>query len=131
MAEIDVEMLKEKLYPAAKALFIIGETLVDVSKQHIGAEDAIDKIRSYMYDTDVIGSRYRVDMLIEECMNPVLHNIMSNEDANDWFNKALSERLADIDRFVYFADKDQLKECKADYNRITEAIERVNKYIKE
>ena len=67
MADINVEMLKEKLYPAAKALFIIGETLVDVSKQHISPEKAIDKIRSYMSDTDVIGSRYRVDLLIEKC----------------------------------------------------------------
>ena len=45
MADINVEMLKEKLYPAAKALFIIGETLVDESKQHISAEDAIKKIQ--------------------------------------------------------------------------------------
>ena len=44
MADINVEKLKEKLSPAAKALFMIGETLVDVSKQHVSAEDAIDKI---------------------------------------------------------------------------------------
>jgi hypothetical protein len=130
MSEMNIELLREKLYKAAIALSCIGEVCVDVSKQHISAERAIDKIRNYLGDTDVIGSRYRVDMLIEECINPVLHNIMSNEEANDWLNKALAERLADIDRFVYFADKDQLKEGKADYNRIAEAIERVNKYIK-
>ena len=72
--DFNVEMLKEKLYPAAKALFIISETLVDVSKQHISAEDAINKIRSHMYDTDVIGSRLRVDQLIEDCMEPQVYN---------------------------------------------------------
>lgn len=72
--DFNVEMLKEKLYPAAKALFIISETLVDVSKQHISAEDAIDKIRSYMYDTDVIGSRLRVNQLIEDCMEQQVYN---------------------------------------------------------
>lgn len=79
MADINAELLKEKLYPAAKALFIIGETLVDVSKQHISAEDAIDKIRSYMNDTDVICSRYRVDKLIEECMTPHVYNYFEKE----------------------------------------------------
>lgn len=74
MDDFNIEMLKEKLYPAAKALFMISETLVDVSKQHISAEDAIDKIRSYIYDTDVIGSRYRVDRLIEDCMKPQVYN---------------------------------------------------------
>ena len=74
MAEINVEMLKDKLYPVAKALFVIGETLVDVSKHHISAEDAIDKIRTSMYDADVICSRYRVDRLIEECMEPQVYN---------------------------------------------------------
>lgn len=131
MAEINVDMLKEKLYKAASALFCISEVCVDVSKSHISAKNAIDKIRNYLYDTDVIGSRFRVDQLIEECADPVLHNILSNAEVNDWFNKALSERLEDIDRFVYFADSDQLKEHKADYNRIAEAVERVKKYIKE
>ena len=74
MADINVEMLKEKLYPAVKALFIISETLVDVSKQHISEENAIDKIRSYMHDTDIIGSRYRLDKLIEDCMEPQVYN---------------------------------------------------------
>lgn len=74
MAEINIEMLKEKLYPAAKALFIIGEILVDESKQHISEEDAIKKIRSYMRDVDVIGSRYCVNKLIEDCMEPQVYN---------------------------------------------------------
>ena len=74
MAEINVEMLKEKLYPAAKALFIIGEILVDESKMHISAEDAIKKIRSYMRDTDVIYSRLCVDRLIDECTGEQVYN---------------------------------------------------------
>ena len=74
MAEMNVEKLREKLYTAAKALFCISEVCVDVSKQHISAERAIDKIRNYLYDTDVIGSRYRVDRLIEECIEPVVSN---------------------------------------------------------
>lgn len=91
MADINIEMLKEKLYPAAKALFIISETLVDVSKQHISAENAIDKIRSCMHDTDVIGSRYRVDRLIEDCMEPVVSNTNYELDY-EWLKKILSEQ---------------------------------------
>lgn len=75
MAEMNVEMLREKLHKAAIALSCIGEVCVDVSKQHISAERAIDKIRNYLYDTDVIGSRYRVDRLIEECIEPVVSNM--------------------------------------------------------
>ena len=30
--------------------FLIGEVLVDESKQHIESHEAIEKIRSYMYD---------------------------------------------------------------------------------
>ena len=88
MADINVEKLKEKLYPAAKALFMIGETLVDVSKQHISAEDAIDKIRSYMYDVDVIGSRYRVNALIAECMKSVVCNSLDEEQV-EWLKEYL------------------------------------------
>jgi hypothetical protein len=131
MAEINVEKLREKLYKAAIALSCIGEVCVDVSKQHISAERAIDKIRHYLYDADVIGSRYRVDKLLQECMDSTLADISLNKEINDWFNKALSEKLADIDRFVYFADEDQIKEHKADYKRIAEAVERTKKYIKE
>lgn len=68
MANINVEMLKDKLYPAAKALFMIGETLVDESKQHISQQKALDKIRSYLHGTDVICNRRRLDQLIEDCM---------------------------------------------------------------
>lgn len=74
MADINVEMLKERLYKVASALFKIGETCVDASKQHIGAEKALDKIRNYLHDTDIICSKYRVDKLIEECMEPQVYN---------------------------------------------------------
>jgi hypothetical protein len=67
MANINTDMLKEKLYPVVSALFGISETLVDVSKSHISAEHAIDKIRSYIRDTDVICSRYRLDKVLDEC----------------------------------------------------------------
>jgi hypothetical protein len=79
MADINVEMLREKLYNVASALFRIGETCVDVSKEHISETDALDKIRNYLYDTDVIGSRLRVDKLIAECMEPQVCNIFGNQ----------------------------------------------------
>ena len=66
MANIDVEKLKEKLYPTASALFCISEVCVDVSKQHISAEKAIEKIRDYLRKTGMY-SRYSVDNLIENC----------------------------------------------------------------
>ena len=66
MANIDVEKLKEKLYPAASALFCIGEVCVDVSKQHISAEKAIEKIRGYLGKTEMF-SKTRVDRIIADC----------------------------------------------------------------
>lgn len=86
MAEINVEMLKEKLYPVAKALFMMGETLVDESKMHISAEDAIKKIRSYMRDTNVICSRLLVDRLIAECMEPQIYNTFEKQQ-DEWLTK--------------------------------------------
>ncbi len=91
VADINIGLLKDKLYPVAKALFIIGETLVDVSKQHISAEDAINKIRSYMYQTDVIGSRLCVDQLIEDCMEPQVYN---------WFED-YGKRYLEVNGFDY------------------------------
>ena len=91
MAEINVEMLREKLHKAAIALSCIGEVCVDVSKQHISAERAIDKIRNYLYDTDVIGSRYRVDKLIEDCMECNVYNIFEEPD-HEWLKKILNEQ---------------------------------------
>ena len=66
MANIDIDKLKEKLYPTASALFCISEVCVDVSKQHISAEDAIDKIRRYLGKTEIF-SKASVDRLIADC----------------------------------------------------------------
>ncbi len=130
MPDINMEMLKEKLYPAAKALFIISETLVDVSKQHISAESAIDKIRSYMHDTDVIGSRYRVDKLIEECMKPQVYNIFTDEQEH-WIKKCL-EQQPNISKYRYFVTNiEDLKNHKDNTDRITQAMENMKKYFKE
>ena len=67
MANIDIKLLREKLYPVAKALFCMGEVCVDVSKCHISEEDAIKKIRGYLQDAN-LHSRFKVDQLIEDCM---------------------------------------------------------------
>lgn len=91
MAEMNVELLREKLHKAAIALSCIGEVCVDVSKQHISAERAIDKIRNYLHDTDAIGSRYRVDILIEDCMEPQVYN---------WFED-YGKRYLEVNGFDY------------------------------
>ena len=67
MANIDVKLLREKLYPVAKALFCMGEVCVDVSKCHISEEEAIKRIRGYLQDANLY-SRHKVDQLIDECM---------------------------------------------------------------
>lgn len=90
MAEINVEMLKESLYKVSKTLFCIGEVCVDVSKQHISEERALNKIRGYLNDADMC-SRFQVDKLIEECMEPVVSNI-SYEPDYDWLKNALREQ---------------------------------------
>ena len=82
MIEINVELLREKLYTVAKALFCISETCVEVSKMHISETDALDKIRNYLYDTDIIGSRYRVDKLIDDC---------TEQKYDEWQRKYLGE----------------------------------------
>jgi hypothetical protein len=87
----------------------------------------------FYYTGDIDGPLYVVDndyIWEVESTESVVSN-MFNKELNNWLDKALSEKLADIDRFVYFADKDKLKEHKADYNRIAEAVERTKKYIKE
>lgn len=96
MVDINVEMLREKLYKVSSALFKIGEVCVDASKMHISEEEALNKIRNYLYDTDVICSRYHVDLLIEECMGAVISNTFEEPD-NDWLNKLLKERTIQPD----------------------------------
>lgn len=76
MANVNVNMLKEKLYPTASALFCIGEVCVDVSKQHISYERAIDKIREYLKKASFY-SKYSVDKLIEECLEDDLFDFDS------------------------------------------------------
>jgi hypothetical protein len=73
MTEINVEMLKERLYKVAHALFCISETCVEVSKQHISEEAALNKIRSYLNDAGM-WSKLKVDKLIGECMEPQIYN---------------------------------------------------------
>ena len=104
MANIDVEKLKEKLYPAASALFCIGEVCVDVSKQHISAEKAIDKIRGYLSKTEVY-SRACVDRLIADCM---------------------------LDEYMFTFSEASLKNLpRADAQRIREAINNTTIYKKK
>ena len=132
MADINADMLKEKLYPVAKALFCISETCVEVSKQHISEADALDKIRKYLYDTDVIGSRLRVDQLIEECTEPTI---------SDWLRAYLKMPLNstedscmanNIDGHVYFVNNmDELRSHADNTDRVAETVERTKKYIKK
>lgn len=86
MADINVEMLKEKLYEVASALFRIGETCVDVSKQHISEEKALSKIRGYLNDAGM-WSRFKVDQLIEECMEPIVSNSFEDEWQRNYLGK--------------------------------------------
>ena len=104
MENIDVEKLKEKLYPTASALFCIGEVCVDVSKQHISAEKAIEKIRDYLRKTDMY-SRHSVDAIIDDCT---------------------------VKGYMFTATKEELERLpKADANRIVKAIENTKKYEKK
>lgn len=103
MANMDVKKLKEKLYPTASALFCISEVCVDVSKQHISAEDAIDKIRGYLGKAEMF-SKYRVDKLIADCA---------------------------VNEYVFTASKEALNKIpKTGTTRLVEAKERVKKYEK-
>lgn len=130
MADINVEMLKEKIYPAAKALFAISETLVDASKQHISDSDALTKICSLMHDADVICSRYRVDKLIEECMAFKVYNIF-NDEPDSWLKTCIEDK-PDFRKYMYYAANiDDLKSHGANTDRISQAVERTRKYIKE
>ena len=103
MANINVEKLKEKLYPTASALFCISEVCVDVSKQHISAEDAIDKIRGHLGKTEMF-SKTRVNRLIEDCM---------------------------VNEYMFTANKEALERLpKADTKRITKAKENIAKHMR-
>ena len=104
MANIDVTKLKEKLYPTMITLYCIGEVCVDVSKQHISAEDAIDKIREYLKNTDVC-SRARLDLLIADCA---------------------------LDEYMFTFTETSLKNLpRADAQRIKDAIDNTTVYKKK
>jgi hypothetical protein len=103
MANIDIDKLKEKLYPTASALFCISEVCVDVSKQHISAEDAIDKIRGYLGKAEMF-SKARVDRLIADCA---------------------------ADEYIFTFTEESLKNLpKTDAKRIKEARDNISTYIK-
>ena len=89
MADVNVEMLKEKLYKVASALFRISETCVEVSKQHISEKDALNKIRGYLNDSDM-WSKLKVDKLIGECMEPQIYNTFE-EYQDEWLKKSLGK----------------------------------------
>ena len=102
MANINVDKLKEKLYPTASALFCISEVCVDVSKQHISAEDAIDKIRGYLCKAEVF-SKASVDRMIDDCA---------------------------VNEYMFTFTEASLKNLqRADADRIREAREKTNTYI--
>ena len=94
MADINVEKLKEKLYKVSKALFGIGETCVEASKQHISEKEALSKIRVYLNDAGV-WSRFMVDQLIEDCMGPEVVNNFEEPDI-EWIKKVLQEQPMQI-----------------------------------
>ena len=93
-------MLKEKLYPVAKALFMISEILVDESKLHISKEDALVKICSHMHDADVICSRYRVDRLIEDCMEPTASKVLDDKQT-EWIREYIGKWNLETHGIIY------------------------------
>jgi hypothetical protein len=104
MANIDIDKLKEKLYPTASALFCISEVCVDVSKQHISAEDAIDKIRGYLGKAEIF-SKAHVNRLIADCA---------------------------IDEYMFTFTETSLKNLpRADAKRIKEAVNNTTIYKKK
>lgn len=56
--------IEETLSPTISALFMISETLVDVSKSHISEEKAIKDIRNYLHNA--ICSKYQLEKALAE-----------------------------------------------------------------
>ena len=123
MADMNVELLKEKLYKVSKSLFCIGEACVEASKQHVSLEDALDKIRGYLSDS-CMESRFQVDQLIEDCMEPIVSNIDMDAHKKDILN-----RLGGV--FYVPGNMDELIKYKADADRIAIARDNIKKYIME
>lgn len=87
----------------------------------------------FYYTGDIDGPLYIVDNYYTwevESTESVVSNVF-NKELNNWLDKSLCEKLTNIDRFVYFADNDKLKEHSANADRIKEAIERTKKYVRE
>lgn len=89
MADINIEMLKERLYKVSSALFCISETCVEASKQHISEETALNKIRGYLNGAGM-WSKLKVDKLIAECMEPVVSNTFDKQQ-DEWVRKYLGK----------------------------------------
>ena len=147
MADINVEKLREELYKVSKALFGIGETCVEASKQHISEKEALSKIRVYLNDAGV-WSRFMVDQLIEDCMGPdvlVANNL--DEPEIEWIKKVLQEQpmqifddesiddccmAANFNRNAFTVNKDFLDRIsKIHHDDINTAVEKIRPYIKK
>ena len=89
VADINIEKLRDELYKVSKALFGIGETCVEASKQHISEKEALSKIRVYLNDVGV-WSRFMVDQLIENCMGPDVSRALDDKQT-EWVRKYLGK----------------------------------------
>ena len=89
--------------------------------------------RIFYYTGDIDGPLYVVDNDYTWEVNDDNDDVYNFEkNRNDWLQKALNEIPVNSDRFVYYATHvDDLKKYCADANRIGEAVERTNKYLKK
>ena len=157
MTDINIEKLRERLYAVAHAIFCIGETCVEVSKQHISEKEALSKIRVYLNDAGV-WSKFMVDQLIEDCMGQTVTNSF-DEPEIEWLKKILQEQplqvfnpnecdvsfssdlntaaddccmVSNIDGRIFNASREFLDRIsKMNHSDISASIERIKKYIKE
>ena len=72
------EEVEQALEPTISALFLIGETLVDVSKSYIDADRAIIDIRKYLGKT--ISSRHQLKTVLEEIRNRYIMKLTESEE---------------------------------------------------
>ena len=68
------KQLAEELRKYHHAMFLIGEACVDVSKCHIDAEDAIEKIRSNIYYSSDVTRAIIEETLGDEVHMPEMEN---------------------------------------------------------
>ena len=81
-----------------------------------------------MNDTDVIGSRYRVDRLIEECMTPQVYNIF-NEEPGHWLKTCIEDK-PDFRKYMYYTANIEDLKSNNNADRIAQAVENMKKYEK-